>query len=158
MVSDERAREPLQPRGARSRGRAGCRSTSQSLDSHAANEAAAFCASRPTRPEALQPGTNTGDSSVGRASDCRVVQTSDGPLFDSGSPDFFLLNLAAAAVVALAHACSTAVCPRLNMNNQVDHTATNQFNNKTENCLSKTAPAPPQARAWRASPARSRGP
>ena len=28
-----------------------------------------------------------GDSSVGRASDCRSLQLSDGPWFDSGSPD-----------------------------------------------------------------------
>ena len=32
---------------------------------------------------------NTGDSSVGRASDCRSLQISDGPWFDSGSPDYF---------------------------------------------------------------------
>ena len=30
-----------------------------------------------------------GDSSVGRASDCRALQLSDGPWFDSGSPDVF---------------------------------------------------------------------
>ena len=30
----------------------------------------------------------TGYSSVGRASDCRVLQLSDGPWFDSGWPDF----------------------------------------------------------------------
>ncbi len=35
----------------------------------------------------LRLTANTGDSSVGRASDCRMVQTSDGPWFDSGSPD-----------------------------------------------------------------------
>ena len=37
----------------------------------------------------LREGTtcNTGDSSVGRASDCRSLQKSDGPWFDSGSPD-----------------------------------------------------------------------
>ena len=29
-----------------------------------------------------------GYSSVGRASDCRVLQQSDGPWFDSGWPDF----------------------------------------------------------------------
>ena len=34
-----------------------------------------------------QHETNAGDSSVGRASDCRLVQTSDGLWFDSGSPD-----------------------------------------------------------------------
>ena len=31
----------------------------------------------------------TGYSSVGRASDCRHMQQSDGPWFDSGWPDFF---------------------------------------------------------------------
>ena len=36
-----------------------------------------------------------GDSSVGRASDCRHLQQSDGPWFDSGSPDFFLVLLPA---------------------------------------------------------------
>ena len=30
-----------------------------------------------------------GYSSVGRASDCRVLQQSDGPWFDSGWPDFW---------------------------------------------------------------------
>ena len=37
--------------------------------------------------EALRITAITGDSSVGRASACRMVQTSDGPWFDSGSPD-----------------------------------------------------------------------
>ena len=32
---------------------------------------------------------NSGYSSVGRASDCRLLQQSDGPWFDSGWPDFF---------------------------------------------------------------------
>ena len=41
---------------------------------------------------------NTGDSSVGRASDCRMVQISDGPWFDSGSPD------------SLAHLSDMACC------------------------------------------------
>ena len=31
-----------------------------------------------------------GYSSVGRASDCRLLQISDGPWFDSGWPDFCL--------------------------------------------------------------------
>ena len=31
---------------------------------------------------------HTGYSSVGRASDCRSLQVSDGPWFDSGWPDF----------------------------------------------------------------------
>ena len=30
-----------------------------------------------------------GYSSVGRASDCRILQQSDGPWFDSGWPDFW---------------------------------------------------------------------
>ena len=34
-------------------------------------------------------GVTAGDSSVGRASDCRALQLSDGPWFDSGSPDVF---------------------------------------------------------------------
>ena len=34
------------------------------------------------------PCQQTGYSSVGRASDCRVLQQSDGPWFDSGWPDF----------------------------------------------------------------------
>ena len=33
-------------------------------------------------------GRQAGDSSVGRASDCRSLQLSNGPWFDSGSPDF----------------------------------------------------------------------
>ena len=33
-------------------------------------------------------GCTTGYSSVGRASDCRVLQQSDGPWFDSGWPDY----------------------------------------------------------------------
>ena len=33
------------------------------------------------------PSCNTGYSSVGRASDCRRLQRSDGPWFDSGWPD-----------------------------------------------------------------------
>ena len=33
-----------------------------------------------------------GYSSVGRASDCRMLQQSDGPWFDSGWPDFPLLH------------------------------------------------------------------
>ena len=35
------------------------------------------------------PLIHTGYSSVGRASDCRHMQQSDGPWFDSGWPDFF---------------------------------------------------------------------
>lgn len=37
----------------------------------------------------------TGYSSVGRASDCRELQQSDGPWFDSGWPDFQILRFAA---------------------------------------------------------------
>ena len=47
-------------------------------------------ASQLNRRETLQRSINTGDSSDGRASDCRMVQISDGPWFDSGSPDKFL--------------------------------------------------------------------
>ena len=50
-------------------------------------------------PQELSPGTGidvhiiilgfqAGYSSVGRASDCRILQQSDGPWFDSGWPDF----------------------------------------------------------------------
>ena len=38
----------------------------------------------------------TGYSSVGRASDCRMLQQSDGPWFDSGWPDIFCAVLAQA--------------------------------------------------------------
>ena len=39
------------------------------------------------------PCQQTGYSSVGRASDCRVLQQSDGPWFDSGWPDFWECQL-----------------------------------------------------------------
>ena len=39
----------------------------------------------------FRPGVcrQAGYSSVGRASDCRMLQQSDGPWFDSGWPDFW---------------------------------------------------------------------
>ena len=40
------------------------------------------------RSECALTADTSGDSSVGRASDCRMLQLSDGPWFDSGSPDF----------------------------------------------------------------------
>ena len=49
-----------------------------------------FRASRPTNREAPQLKSSTGDRSVGRASDCRIVQTSDGPWLASGSPDLYV--------------------------------------------------------------------
>ena len=45
-----------------------------------------------------------GDSSVGRASDCRALQLSDGPWFDSGSPDMLFL---AAITGAIAKICTS---------------------------------------------------
>ena len=38
------------------------------------------------------PPQQTGYSSIGRASDCRVLQQSDGPWFDSGWPDFLTFS------------------------------------------------------------------
>ncbi len=49
-----------------------------------------------------------GYSSVGRASDCRALQLSDGPWFDSGWPDFREpAQTGAAATLSLAHPSST---------------------------------------------------
>jgi hypothetical protein len=49
-----------------------------------AQHRAAACAVCPAHPS-----VTAGYSSVGRASDCRSLQQSDGPWFDSGWPDFF---------------------------------------------------------------------
>ena len=46
------------------------------------------CAEHPRMTWNMCPCQQTGYSSVGRASDCRVLQQSDGPWFDSGWPDF----------------------------------------------------------------------
>ena len=49
----------------------------------------AFRPGAPRGPGARgSPAANSGYSSVGRASDCRDLQLSDGPWFDSGWPDF----------------------------------------------------------------------
>ena len=48
------------------------------------------------------------DSSVGRASDCRILQQSDGPWFDSGSTDFALRScLRRAPGTCTAPGCAT---------------------------------------------------
>ena len=48
-----------------------------------------FSTGAPRGPGARgSPAANSGYSSVGRASDCRALQLSDGPWFDSGWPDF----------------------------------------------------------------------
>ena len=46
------------------------------------------CAEHPRMTWNMCPCQQTGYSSVGRASDCRMLQQSDGPWFDSGWSDF----------------------------------------------------------------------
>ena len=55
---------------------------------------------------------HSGYSSVGRASDCRLTQRSDGPWFDSGWPDFPRL---AAGVAVRAKACGNASAQLTNL-------------------------------------------
>jgi hypothetical protein len=64
---------------------------------------------------ARQTGTSqqAGHSSVGRASDCRALQQSDGPWFDSGWPDGMTNPLAGACVLKTdASAARRARSPR----------------------------------------------
>ena len=58
----------------------------------------------------MYPRQQTGYSSVGRASDCRVLQQSDGPWFNSGWPDFVLNRFPLEVVHALQ---SDAQCQSL---------------------------------------------
>ena len=55
---------------------------------------------------------HSGYSSVGRASDCRLTQRSDGPWFDSGWPDFPRL---AAGVAVQTKACGNASAQLANL-------------------------------------------
>ena len=56
--------------------------------------------------------TTAGYSSVGRASDCRVLQQSDGPWFDSGWPDFLKMGVFKVAPLAsiFYHTAATSIC------------------------------------------------
>ena len=61
----------------------------------------------------FRPGVcrQAGYSSVGRASDCRMLQQSDGPWFDSGWPDFFEQRLAGNFREPHGHANMLSIAP-----------------------------------------------